>query len=246
MKLILAKERSWKRGRSIAALCAGTLALSGCGSLATDSGLSAAQVRFVAASASAPEMDFYVNGTGAAYGVGYQSFTSYLPVSPGTANLTVNRSGGKHPLATAEGVLSGGHQYTAIMTLVSGTLQERVYPDQDTPAPAGQLALRVLNEIEGAGSVSVYVVPAGAAATAAPSAVISVPFGAASTYVSVPATGAYTLSATVGERGLSIPVGNVTVKASSGAVRTVVFSGTAPVSGRGNVAGFALTDVDPS
>lgn len=206
-----------------------------------DSSLSAAQVRFVEVSLGSPELDFYVNGTGAAYGIGFESFTSYLPINPGAVNLTVNRKGGGLALAGTQASVVGGHQYTAIVSRGLGNLQEHLYPDQETAAPAGQVAIRILNEIEGVGAVTVYV-------TASQGSInLSVPLasGAASAYLSVPAAGSYIVTATVNDRNLNLPVSSVTVKGTSGAVRTVVFGGTAQGAGHAGVVGFALTDVDP-
>ncbi len=219
-----------------------TLGLTGCGSLGTDTSLSAAQVRFVEVSPGGPQMDFYVNGAAVAYGVGFENFTSYLPVSSGTVNLSVSRAGGAQALAGAQRVLGGGRQYTAIVSHGLGSLQEHVYADQDTPAPAGQVALRVLNEVEGTGSLTVYISPV--TANAAPTAVMNVGTGSASGYVTVPVAGGYTVVATVTERGLNMPLGSVTIKAGSGAVRSVVFAGTTQPGLRTGVVGFTLTDAD--
>ncbi len=188
-------------------------------------------------------MDFYVNGTGAAYGVGFENFTSYLPVSPGVANLSVNRAGLGQALVASQNVLLGGHQYTAIVSHGLGSLQQHVYPDQDTPAPAGQVALRVINEVEGAGALTVYVAPVHG--NGASVATLNVTAGTASSYVNAPASGGYLVTATTGDRGINLPVGSVTVKLGSGAVRTVVFAGTALPGGHGSVVGFTLTDADP-
>src|SRR5579875_3285466 len=113
MPLALTRARS--RVLPGAALCLAMTALSGCGSVGFDSSLSAAQVRFVDVSPGSPEMDFYVNGTGAAYSVGYANFTSYLPVSPGFVSVSAHRAGSGAPLAGAEMNLAGGQQYTAVL-----------------------------------------------------------------------------------------------------------------------------------
>ncbi len=218
--------------------------LSGCGSLGVDNSLSAAQIRFVQVSQGGPEMDFYINGAGAAYSLGFASFTSYLPVSPGEASLGVTKAGSGQPLAGTQGGLSGGHQYTAVLSHGLGNLRESVFADQDAPAPPGQIALRVLNEVEAVPSVSIYVIPAGTGTGgASPASVFSLAAGAASGYVNVPAIGGYTVTATVAEGTLNLPIGSVNVKAGSGAVRTVVFAGAMQSGGHG-VVGFALEDVN--
>lgn len=229
------------QGAGLGLALAGTC---GCGSVGYDSSLSAAQVRFVDVSPGSPEMDFFVNGSGAAYSVGYANFTSYLPVSPGTATISAHRAGTGMPVTTAEMNLTGGRQYTAVLSHGLGNIQERIYLDQDTPAPAGQVGLRVLNETEGSGTTNVFLSPAGAGGTSgAPVSVLSVASGAATGYVNLPAPATYTVTATVGEGALNVPLGSVTVKAASGAVRTVVFAGMAQA-GAKNVVGFVLDDAD--
>lgn len=209
--------------------------------MGAENGLSAAQVRFVQISPGSPEMDFYVNGTAAAYGVGYENFTSYMPVSPGSASLSANRSGLGQTLASAQTALSGGRQYTMILSHGLGSLQEHIYADQDTPAPAGQMALRVLNEVEGLGAMTVYI--AAAHRGSAPATAISVPAASVSGYIAAPATD-YTVTATQESHGVNLPLGTVTVKASSGGVRTVVFAGAFQPETHNSVVGFTLIDAD--
>ncbi len=188
-------------------------------------------------------MDFYVNGTGSAYGVGYESFTSYLPVSPGTADLSIHRAGTGRGLLTTQAALSGGHHYTAVVSHTLGSLQERVFEDQEAPAPAGQMALRVVNATGGVSPLTVYVAPT-RSSTAVPETALPVATGTASAYLLKTAGVDYTVTATVADGGLSLPVASVTVKSGSGAVRTVIFGGTALPGGHGAVVGFVLTDAD--
>ena len=241
MKLCLPGPKLCSRAAG-AVLALGTMpALSGCGSMGMDGSMAAAQVRFVEISPGAPEMDFYVNGTGEAYGVGYANYTSYLPVVPGAVVISANRAGTGQTLGTAGGVLSPGRQYTAVVSHRLGGLQAHLFEDQDGPAPAGQMAMRVLNEVDAPGVLTVYVAPLGSGGT--PPTVLNVPGGGASGYVSLPATGSYTVSATLGDAALRIPVSTVTVKATAGAVRTVVFGGVVQTGAHGAV-GFALDDVE--
>lgn len=234
-------KRTFSAGlAAVAAVC--SVGLSGCGSLAMDAGSSAAQIRFVQLSPGSPELDFHVNGTGAAYGLGFASYTSYLPVSPGTASLSATKSGTAQALVNAQGTLSGGQQYTAVISHGLANLQERVYPDQQTPAPQGEIALRVIDALEGVGAVTVFITP-GTSGTSAPVSTLNVPSGAASGYLVEPASGSYTVTAAVAEGVLEVPVASVTVKAASGAVRTVVFGGALQAGGHGAV-GFALEDAD--
>ena len=224
-------------------LCLGVAELSGCGSVGYDSSLRAAQVRFVDVSPGSPQMDIYVNGSGAAYGLGYANFTSYLPALPGTASVSANRAGTGLTLASEEMMFSGGHQYTAVLSHGPGNLQERIYQDEETPAPAGQIAVRVLDEVEGTGSINVYVSSGNGPGFAVVASVQSLTPGAANRYLNLPAAAAYTVTATLAEGALHVPLGSVTVRAGSGAVRTVLFAGTTQ-GGSKNVVGFVLDDAD--
>ncbi len=189
-------------------------------------------------------MDFFVNGTGAAYSVGFANFTSYLPVTAGAVSVSAHRAGSLQTVSSAEGTLSGGRQYTVVVSHGPGNQQQRIYQDQDAPAPPGQIALRVVNAIEGSGTTTVYVSPTGGAGgTGAPVSVLNVAPGSATAYVNLPASTAYAVTATVAEGALNVPLSSTTVKAGSGAVRTVVFAGNGPA-GTKNVVGFVLDDAD--
>jgi hypothetical protein len=225
------------------AACLLGVACSGCGSVGADISLSMAQVRFVEVSAGAPEMDFHVNGAGAAYGVGFANFTSYLPVNPGATSISVHKAGAEQAIATAQAQLAGGQQYTAVISRHNGTYQEHVLQDQDAPAAPGQIALRVLNELASTSPAAVYVAPLdGDGNTGAP-AVLNTGTGTASAYLLLPATRSYLVTATVLQGGLNLPVASLVVKAPSGAVRTVVFAGEVQA-GTHNAVAFALNDAD--
>lgn len=234
----------WNRRRMVlVAVCSGLVAgTTGCGSAGYDSSLSAAQIRFVHVSPGSPEMDFFVNGTGAAYGVGFTNYTSYLPVLPGPGTVGVRRQGTEFMLSATEATLAGGHQYTAVVSRGLGNLREQILADQETPAAAGTVAIRVLNEVEGETPLKLYVSPNNSGPTPPPAVVRSLATGSSTGYMTLP-VGSYTLTLSVVEGALSMPLGSTVVRAGSGAVRTVVFAGTAQAGGR-RVAGFVLDDAD--
>jgi hypothetical protein len=183
-----------------------------------------------------------VNGSGAAFGLGFATYTSYLPALPGTVNLSATKAGAGQPVVTTQTTLGNGQQYTAVLSHGLGNLQEKLYTDQQTPAAQGQIALRVIDAAEHPGVLKIFVAPGGNGA--APSlTVLSLVTGSASGYVTVPSTGTLTVTATVGEGVLDVPVATVPLKATSGAVRTIVFAGTLQAGAHG-VVGFALDDVD--
>lgn len=226
---------------AMVALCLSGLITSGCGSVGADSSLSVAQVRFVEVSPGAPEMDFHVNGTGAAYGVGFATFTSYLPVIPGASVISANKAGSEQAIVATQTQLAGGHQYTAVISRRAGSVQQHVFQDGDVPAPVGQIAVRVLDELETTVPVTLYIAPAGTDGTSGSPAVLSAGAPGAGTYRYLPSTGSYLVTASVSQGGLSLPVASIVVKAASGAVRTVVFAGEVQA-GTHNAVAFTLDD----
>lgn len=227
------------------ALVTGVLAfaVAGCGSSGNFGAFPAARVRFVQVSPGAPEMDFFVRDAGAAYQLSYESYTSYLPVSPGDASFSASRAGSAQSLAGTQMMLAPGRQYTAVLVHGLGSLEERLYPDQDTPATPGQTALRVLNEVEGTGALQVYVSATDASGQPSPLRELTVLAGAASAYLELPAGVSYTVVSTTNHNSLNLPLGSVTLKAVSGATRTVVFAGVAHGESH-RVVGFTLNDAD--
>ncbi len=225
-------------------MCLLSVACTGCGSVGADSGLSVAQVRCVELSAGAPEMDFHVNGTGAAYGVGFANFTSYLPVSPGATSISAHKAGAEQAIISAQAQLAGGQQYTAVVSRHNGALQEHVFQDQNAPAAPGQIAVRVLNELASTLPVTVYVAPLDGEGNSGPPTVLNTGITGASAYLTLATARSYLVTATVFQGGLNLPVASLVVKASSGAARTVVFAGEVQT-GTHNAVAFVLSDADP-
>jgi hypothetical protein len=95
-------------------------------------------------------------------------------------------------LIVSNAPLVAGRQYTAVVTNVAASLQETVYADQTTPAPTGDVAVRVIDAATRAGNVDLYMVPANGKLTATAAVRAGVTFGASTGYVLVPA-GTYSL-----------------------------------------------------
>ena len=241
-RFTLARRRPWRLlAAGVAAM--GSLALAGCQNIVAGTA-GAAEVRFVDTSIDAPPLDIYVSGTGAAYNLGYATFTSYVALSPGDYQIKANRASTTQALANAHATLAGARQYTAVIGNVLGGLQETLYPDQKTAAPAGMTAIRVLQESASAGPLSVYLIPSGGnAATTAPLAV-DLGYAASSGYSNLPAGISYSVAVSAGVAGAHATLLNgVALVANSGAVHTLVI-GDAPVGSRERLYGFVLNDVD--
>lgn len=195
--------------------------LSGCQSLAVNS----AQLRILDASPDAGSIDAYQNNTGLAYNLQFGTATTYVAMQPGTYTLSAAKSGTRQTLVSGSASLVGGRQYTEIIGNVAGDLQQFLLEDQNQPAPAGQIAVRLLNEAPRSGHVDVYLVPRdGRLASTSPLAV-NLAFNGLTGYINVPA-GTYAIDV--------VPTGTVLVSSTptlmsgaqvaydSGSVRTVV------------------------
>jgi hypothetical protein len=197
------------------------VALTGCQSMTMNS----AELRVIDASPDAGVIDTYQNNAALAYNLGFGTMTSYISTAAGPANLTATKAGTRQTLVAGASTLAAGRQYTQIIGSGIANMQQTVFLDQSTPAPSGQIAVRLINEASRAGSVDVYLVPLSSrAANTAPIA-INLGFGATSAYINVP-EGTYAID--VVPAGTTLASSTVTllsgpqVEYASGAVRTVV------------------------
>jgi hypothetical protein len=205
----------------LALLLGAAALLSGCQSLAGNS----AQLRILDASPDAGLIDAYQNNTGLAYNLQFGTVTTYAAMQPGAYTLSAAKSGTRQTLVSGSASLASGRQYTEIVGNVAGDLQQFVLEDQNQPAPAGQIAVRLLNESPRCGHVDVYLVPRGGRLASTPPLAVNLAFSGLTGYIDVPA-GAYAIDV--------VPTGTVLVSYSttlmsgaqvaydSGSVRTVV------------------------
>ena len=104
--------------------------------------------------------------TALAYSVDFGTASTYVPLAAGNVRLSATRRTRPRCWWPPMPRLSPGRQYTAVVTNVAASLQETIYADQTTPAPAGEVAVRVIDAATRAGSVDLYMVPAGGRLTA--------------------------------------------------------------------------------
>ncbi len=200
------------------------VALTGCQSIQSTVS-NTGQIRFLHASADAPGLDIYQNTGALAYNLGFGTITSYVPLAPGSYNFAADSEGSRRTVAFARQTVMAGKQYTAIVGNDADNLQETIYLDQSTPAPAGQTALRILDQATRPGGVDIYLVAAGGKLTASSPFATNLAFGANSGYLNT-AAGTYAIvvvpAGTVpAATTLSLISGTQTTY-SAGAVRTVV------------------------
>jgi len=149
---------------------------------------STAQVRIIDASPDAPTIDIYQAGTGLAHNLAFGTITSYIPISPGASIVTANTAGSRQVLTTAKTTYAVATQYTVLIGDAASNLQQTVLVDQNQPAPAGQIALRVLDQTTSLNNaVDVYLVPAGESLTIVKPIATGMFFGSNSGYLTVPA-----------------------------------------------------------
>jgi len=194
--------------------------LSGCQGITSTS----AQLRVIDASPDAGVIDSYQNSSALAYNLGFGTMTSYIPMSPGVYNLAADKAGTRQTLVANNQTLAANHQYTEIIGAGLANLQQTFLADQSTPAPAGRIAIRVINQTTRSGAVDVYLVPFGRGTSTSPLA-INLGFGANSGYIDLP-EGTYAID--VVPTGTLLTSSTVTLLSgdqiayASGAVRTIV------------------------
>jgi hypothetical protein len=203
----------------MAALVLVTAGLSGCQSIDANNN---AQLRVIDTSPDAGPLDAYQNSTGLAYNLNFGNETSYVAMTPGTYTLSADKASTRQTLVTTSTTLLVGHQYTEIIGNTAANMQQTILQDKTTPAPAGQIELRLVHEAAHTGAVDIYLVAKGGRAT---SLVTNLSFGRNSGYISIPA-GTYAVDIVL--TGTVLISSTVTLQSgsqneyASGAVRTFV------------------------
>ncbi len=174
--------------RVAAAVCC-LLLLAGCQSFTTAS--SVAHLRVIDLVPDATAVDIYQGGTALAYNLSYGTVTSYIPASPGTSTIRVDVAGSKQVLSEVNGTLSAGGHYTVLLNNSAIHPQQVLLTDHAAAQSVGSSSLRLIHQAGRAGSVDVYLVPAGQRLTAVTPLVSNLAPGANLGYLPI-ATGVYT------------------------------------------------------
>jgi hypothetical protein len=238
--------------RSLAARCLSFAAmgvllplLSGCQGITE--GPVPSQVRMIDASLSAGAIDVYLGSNALAYNLGLGTVTSYVPATPGTYTVSAEAAGTRTTLATAPGVLAANNQYPVVFGAVGGKYQQVLLKDQSQPTPAGQVALRLLDQADRGGAVDLYLISSGSTMTGASPTLTNVTFGENTGYFTMPA-GRYSLvmlptGTTPAVNGTTSYTGAAVVYA-SGSAKTLVLLNTALV-GTPGLQVVSANDYDP-
>ena len=209
------KLRLLTLGFAVAALAAGCSDDDSNTGPATDAG-----VRVVHASPDAPSVDVLVDDAQVLSSVPYLGSSSYLEVPSGSRNIKVNAAGTSTTVIDADLPLTAGTDYTVIAGgLVSDIAPIVVEDDRSAPA-TGNIKVRAVHGAPSAPAVDIYVTAPGADLEVATPTLTSVPFGAASDYLEIPA-GDYQVRVTpAGSKTVVIDSGMQSLAA--GQVRTVI------------------------
>jgi hypothetical protein len=168
-----------------------------------------ARVRVVHASPDAPSVDVLVDDAQVLSRVPYLASSSYLQVPAGTRNIKVNAAGTSSTVINADLPLTEGTDYTVIASGLVADIAPLVLEDDRSAPSSGNVKVRAVHGAPSVPAVDVYVTAPEADIETATAALTSVPFGAASDYLEVPA-GNYRVRVT--------PAGSKTVVIDSGAL----------------------------
>jgi hypothetical protein len=227
-----------------AALC-GVAALTGCAGM---SSVQYTQVRFIAASPDAPALDFYQNGAPVLYTVPFGTVSSYMPIPAGSYAYSADIAGLHQHFATTSGTLQPGAQYTILVGDIAASPQMKILKDLSTPAPAGDIEVRFVNEAIRTGAVDIYLVPPGASLSATEPIAAGISLGKQPSYITVP-SGVYSV--------IALPAGDSPISAANalyssnqlefavGSSRTIVLLDKPQAKGQG-LQMISELDYDPS
>lgn len=167
----------------IAALCAVSLMLAGCGKSGNGSG--SAQLRILNAFSQAAAIDVTVQTSKVATSLPFQSMTQYANIDSGTPTFTVGVSGAATTLVNTTYNVSSGTKYTYIVFGPLTSVGAILGNDSFTDPGNGFFSLRIINAAPGLSAVDVYLTPPGADITSTAPSLGNVSYGATSAFVAI-------------------------------------------------------------
>jgi len=147
------------RARMLAAVAALAL-LHGCGG-SSDSGGDGA-VRLVNASDAFASLDLYTDDTQRAEAIASGSASDYVSLGAGTYTFELKRGGSSTDASTSERSVLAGNSHTLVAYSTADSLRTVLLTDDEEAPSSGSAKLRAFNASTEAGTLDVYVVPAGA------------------------------------------------------------------------------------
>lgn len=206
----------------VVAAAATLVLLTGCGAIVSSP---VSQVRVVTASPDAPRLDIYQGSNPLAHNLGFGTVTSYIPLSPGSDTIAANTTGTRQLLSVSKTNFASSGQYTVLIGNSAANMQQITLTDQSQPAPAGEIALRFIDQATRVAASDIYLVPAGQKLTTITPLVTNLPFGGNTGYLNIP-TGTYSLvmlsTGTVPSSAIAAPYTGPQVTYSAGSAHTVI------------------------
>lgn len=133
--------------------------LVGCGGGGSDTVVQAGSLRFIAASANAPDLDVYVNGVKTATALSYPGFSYYLSENAGSNHVQFRPANTGTNVVDFNVPLADGESKTVIAYNDFAHIKASVLTDdRSTPAP-GVMRVRIFDLSPSAGNVDVYFNP---------------------------------------------------------------------------------------
>jgi hypothetical protein len=206
----------------VVAAAATLVLLTGCGAIVSSP---VSQVRVVTASPDAPRLDIYQGSNPLAHNLGFGTVTSYIPLSPGSDTMAANTTGTRQLLSVSKTNFASSGQYTVLIGNSAANMQQITLTDQSQPAPAGEIALRFIDQATRVAASDIYLVPAGQKLTTITPLVTNLLFGGNTGYLNIP-TGTYSLvmlsTGTVPSSAIAAPYTGPQVTYSAGSAHTVI------------------------
>jgi Domain of unknown function (DUF4397) len=206
----------------LVAAAATLVLLTGCGAIVSSP---VSQVRVVTASPDAPRLDIYQGSNPLAHNLGFGTVTSYIPLSPGSDTIAANTTGTRQLLSVSKTNFASSGQYTVLIGNSAANMQQITLTDQSQPAPAGEIALRFIDQATRVAASDIYLVPAGQKLTTITPLVTNLLFGGNTGYLNIP-TGTYSLvmlsTGTVPSSAIAAPYTGPQVTYSAGSAHTVI------------------------
>ncbi len=166
-------------------------ALNGCTSVAGSD--PSTMVRVIDASSNAQPLDAYVASVPIADNIVGPSISNYAFLGPGTSTVTLDAHGTHSVLAELNGTFLAGTQHSIYLTDQGSTFTAELLADQSSPAPAGFVSFRFVQQANQAGAVDVYLLPSGTAIADAKPLLASLAPGTITPYMNIP-VGTYQLA----------------------------------------------------
>lgn len=212
------------------------MTLSGCQAVSSNSP-SVSQLRVIYASPDTGGVDIYAGNNALAYNLGFGTITSYISMSPATYILNVDQTNTRTVLATTKATLALNKQYTLLVGNTAASLGASLLTDQSSPAPSGQISIRLIDQATKIGAVDIYAVPSTTTLTKVSPIATNVVFGTNTGYINIPVGTykLYVLTAGTVPLDTTVPLntGVVNVTYPAGSARTVVLLDTQVVTSPG-------------